>query len=141
MISADLPDAGTQASALGISKEAVELYQTSEVIDLHVDSFIWNRVFGYDLTRKHGRGPFGARYMSQVDFPRILEARIGGATWVITTNPGKGSAGRRTTFFRNLDALLALFRSVADRFRVVRDRKSTRLNSSHMPVSRMPSSA
>jgi membrane dipeptidase len=120
LIANDLPDAGTLASALGISKEAVELYRASEVIDLHVDSFIWNRIFGYDLTRKHGRGAFGARYMSQVDFPRVLEARIGGATWVITTNPGRGSNGRRTTFFRNLEALLALFRSVADRFRVVR---------------------
>jgi membrane dipeptidase len=120
LISAEVPDAGTLASALGISKEAVELYRASEVIDLHVDSFIWQRILGYDLTRKHGQGPFGARYLSQVDFPRIVEARIGGATWVITTNPLRSSVGRARAFFRNLDRFLGIFERVRDRFRVVR---------------------
>ena len=70
------------ARALGISTEAVELYLDSDVIDLHVDSFIWNRVFGYDLRRRHGHGLLGARVYSQVDFPRILEAQLTGATWI-----------------------------------------------------------
>ena len=51
-----------RATELGISREAVELYEASDVIDLHVDSFIWTRVFGYDLTVRNGRGPFGARF-------------------------------------------------------------------------------
>jgi membrane dipeptidase len=117
---ADLPDAAAWASALGISKEAVDLYLESEVIDLHIDSFIWRRVFGYDLTRRHGRGPFGARFLSQVDIPRILEARIGGATWVITTNPLRTSAGRARAFFANLTELLGILRSLPDRVAVVR---------------------
>jgi membrane dipeptidase len=116
----DVPDAATWASALSISKEAVELYLASEVIDLHVDSFIWHRVFGYDISRRHGHGLFGARYMSQVDFPRILEARIGGALWIITTNPARTSAGRARTFFRNLEELQRVLRSVPERFSIVR---------------------
>lgn len=119
MTTSDSPDAPTLASALGISKEAAELYLTSEVVDLHVDTFIWHRVFGYDLRRRHGHGPFGARYLSQVDFPRITDARIGGAIWSITTNPLRTSAGRARTFFRNLEALLGIFGGVDDRFRIV----------------------
>ena len=49
-------DVAAWARALGISREAVELYVASDVIDLHVDSFIWTRVFGYDLGRRHGKG-------------------------------------------------------------------------------------
>lgn len=120
MSEAGLPDATLWASELGISREAVELYLASEVIDLHIDSFIWHRIFGYDLRKRHGRGAFGGRYLSQVDFPRVLQARIGGATWVITTNPLRTAAGRARAFFRNLDTLLGIFRSVPDRFRVVK---------------------
>ena len=87
-------DAGELAKSLDISREAAELYLASEVIDLHVDSFIWTRVFGYDLGRRHGRGLFGARFYSQVDFPRVRQARIGGALWSITTNPWRASEHR-----------------------------------------------
>src|SRR5919205_4254039 len=41
------------ARRLGISREAVELYLASEVVDLHVESFVWTRVFGYDLNCRH----------------------------------------------------------------------------------------
>ena len=34
------------AKQLGISREAIDLYRASEVIDLHIDSFIWKRVIG-----------------------------------------------------------------------------------------------
>src|SRR4029079_10276916 len=81
------PDPVTWARSLGISREAVELYLASDVIDLHIDTFIWNRVFGYDLTKRHGLGLLGARFYSQVDLPRLHEARITGGVWVITTNP------------------------------------------------------
>ena len=41
---------------LGVSEEAAELFRNANAIDLHVDSFIWNRVFGYDLGRAHRGG-------------------------------------------------------------------------------------
>jgi membrane dipeptidase len=108
------------ARELGISKEAIELYLGSEVLDLHVDSFIWHRVFGYDLTKRHGRGLFDARFYSQVDFPRILEAGLTGATWVITTNPVRSAESRADTFVKNLADLVALFDTVSEQFQVVR---------------------
>ena len=109
------------AAALGISREAVELYLASDVIDLHIDSFIWTRVFGYRLDRRHGRGVLGASLYSQVDLPRIREARIGGGVWSITTNPARRSAARAGVLAANLARLLDIFRACADDVRVCRD--------------------
>ena len=47
------------------------------------------------------------------------------------------AGGNRTLLGKGKDAATA----VANAFAKVRDRKSTRLNSSHIPLSRMPSSA
>ena len=119
-------DPAAWAQDLSISTEAVELYLASDVVDLHIDSFIWNRIWGYDLRKRHGHGLFGARFYSQVDFPRILEAQLTGATWVITTNPARTSKGRRKAFVKNLARLRALFDSVSEHFAVVRNAREYR---------------
>lgn len=111
---------GAWAEALGISRAAVDVYLASDVIDLHIDSFIWTRVFGYDLTKRHDEGLLGASFYSQVDFPRILEAQITGATWVVTTNPFKVSRERLASFRDNLADLSAIFASVPEQFAVVK---------------------
>lgn len=116
----DEPDAW--AKELGVSREATELYAASEVIDLHIDSFIWTRVFRYDLRRKHGLGLFGRRFYSQVDFPRALEGGLTGAIWVITTNPFKPARWRRDAFFANLARLKAIFEAASEDFALVRSR-------------------
>ncbi|HEY7957058.1 MAG TPA: membrane dipeptidase [Polyangia bacterium] len=113
-------DPESWARALGISREAVEIYLASDVIDLHIDSFIWTRIFGYDLTRRHGRGLFNARFYSQVDLPRIREAQVSGGIWVITTNPSRSARGRTRAFFRNLDRLRKILDSASDDVTVVR---------------------
>ena len=109
------------AEDLGISRAAIDLYAASDVIDLHIDSFIWQRIFGYDLKKRHGRGLFGARFYSQCDFPRVLEAGLTGATWIITTNPLRRARGRAEAFVRNIARLRAIFESVGDRFALVRN--------------------
>jgi len=108
------------ARELGISKEAVELYLASDVIDLHIDTFIWNRVFGYDLRRRHGRGLLGSRVYSQVDLPRVREARLTGATWVITTNPMRRASLRPEILATNLRRLRAILESVPHEVQIVR---------------------
>ncbi len=113
-------DPAAWARELGISTEAALLYLSGDVIDLHVDSFIWTRTFGYDLRRRHGRGLFDGDFYGQVDFPRILEAQVTGALWSITTNPLRSAAGRARTFARNLARLRAIFASVPEQFEVVR---------------------
>lgn len=113
-------DPAAWARSLDVSKEAVDLYLASEVIDLHIDSFIWTRVWGYDLTERHDHGLLRANFYSQVDFPRILEAQVTGATWVITTNPFKVQSERTTAFRNNLAQLESIFQSVSEQFSVVR---------------------
>jgi membrane dipeptidase len=106
-------DPAAWARELGISREAVELYLESDVIDLHVDSFIWHRLLGRDITRRHGKGIFGGRFFGQADLPRLREAEVGGATWVITTNPVREGMDRVETLLRNVNALLRAFESVS----------------------------
>ncbi len=93
------------AHRLGISREAASLFAESDVIDMHVDSFIWHRVFGYELGRDNGLGLLGGRFWGQADIPRVLAAGLTGAAWVITTNPLRSQKGRRDAFFRNLSLL------------------------------------
>jgi len=107
--------------ALGISREAAELQATSDVIDLHLDTFIWSRIFGYDMAKRHGRGVLGARFLSQCDFPRALEAGLTGATWIITTNPCRTARGRRDAFVRNVARLREVLAAVPERFALVRN--------------------
>lgn len=113
-------DPAEWAKQLGISREAVDLYLDSDVIDLHIDSFIWNRIWGYDLRKRHGNGLFRGMFYSQVDFPRILEAQLSGATWIITTNPARTSRGRARAFVENIERLRSIFDSVSEHFQVVR---------------------
>ncbi len=91
--------------SLGISESAIALYQASDVIDLHVDTFIWRRIFGYDLNKAHGTGLLDARIFGQADLPRVIDAGLSGAHWVITTNPLRTRRGKRDTFFANLETL------------------------------------
>ena len=114
-------DPAAWARELGISREAVEVYVNSDVLDLHLDSFIWTRALGYDLRKRHGGGLGEWRVYSQVDFPRVREAAMTGATWVITTNPLRGAASRPRVLLQNLRRLQAIFESVPDDFRVVRN--------------------
>jgi membrane dipeptidase len=109
------------ARALGVSREAVDLHLASDVIDLHVDSFIWTRVLGSDLRRRHGHGLLGARFYSQVDFPRVREAQLSGATWVITTQPLRRASRRADVFLENLRRLQGILESVPEDFAVVRN--------------------
>ncbi len=111
-------DPAAWAHELGISREAVELYLGSDIIDLHIDSYIWTRLFGYRLERRHGHGLLAANVYSQVDFPRIRESRVSGAIWSITTNPLRRR--RAAIFDENLAGLNARFAKVPDDIAVCR---------------------
>jgi membrane dipeptidase len=107
------------AQHLGISAEAAALHFESEICDLHVDSFIWRRIYGYDFRRRHAAFTAGVM-MSQFDLPRAREAGIGGATWVITTNPLGDARDREAKFFENLSELTGLLQSPEAHARIVR---------------------
>lgn len=93
---------------LRVSLEAASLFQACEVVDLHVDSFIWSRLVGYDVARYHSAGPVPGHFFRQVDLPRLAQVGVGSATWVVTTNPWRSAASRKETLTRNLARLTAL---------------------------------
>jgi membrane dipeptidase len=101
-------DATDTAQDLGVTEEAVELFRSSDAIDLHIESFVWHRVFGYDLNRPHRGGVFGRSFFGHADFPTAREIGLGGATWVISTNPARSARGRRRAFEKNLRHLQTL---------------------------------
>lgn len=103
------------------SDYARALIASSEIIDLHIDTFIWSRLFGYDLTLRHGDGPFGGRFLGQVDLPRLREAHVTGAIWSITTNPFRSRRGRVKAFAENLRKLEATFAKPAAKTAIVRN--------------------
>jgi membrane dipeptidase len=108
----DLPraavtDAGALAARLGCSLDAVELTRTSDVIDLHLDTFIWARIVGYDVFARHAGGPFGRRFGGHSDVPRLRDGGVTGGMWSITTNPFRSARRRWRVFCENLAALRA----------------------------------
>jgi membrane dipeptidase len=115
----------TPISRLGVSTEALALHDDADVLDLHVDSFIWRRIFGYDFRRRHTAFTRGVM-MSQFDLPRARDAGINGATWAITTNPLADARDREAKLFENLSELTALLESPDASARVVRTAKEYR---------------
>ncbi len=101
----------TSPTKNSIEEDARMLIAESDVIDLHVDSFIWHRLFGYNPAKRHGKGLLRARFSHQADLPRFREAGVDGATWVITTNPFRSASGRARAFDRNIRALSKLLES------------------------------
>ncbi len=106
--------------SLGITLEAIEIYLASDVIDLHIDSFIWTRLFGYDLHTRHSAGPFPGWFGFQADFPRVREAEITGGVWSITTNPFRPSLGRTAAFSENFREFEAILERAPNQVRLVR---------------------
>jgi membrane dipeptidase len=113
-------DAGEWSRELGISREAVELYLRSDVIDLHLDTFIWQRVLGYDPLVRHARPPLGGWFLGHADLPRVREAGLSGATWVVTTNPLRDPEDRLRALLDNLSRLSAVFAQMPDDFVLAR---------------------
>jgi membrane dipeptidase len=101
-------EAAAIANALGISHEAAEIFLCSDAIDLHIESFLWRRIFGYDLNRVHRGGLLGRRFFGHADLPSVRQVGLGGATWVISTNPLRVAGRRRQVFEQNLSSLRTL---------------------------------
>ena len=117
------PDKDPEAWArrLGISREAIDLYASCDSIDLHIETFLWTRIIGYDLARHHGRGLLGARLYSQVDLPRMLEAGMTGGVFSIVTNPFRRRSSRTAVCLHNLQRLRQLLEAHSEQLAVVTD--------------------
>ncbi|MEE2674213.1 MAG: membrane dipeptidase [Myxococcota bacterium] len=69
------------------SAEALALHRSSLVLDLHVDTLLWTRLFGYDAGLRHQNRlplhPFGFHF----DLPRAQEAGLDAAVMGLVINP------------------------------------------------------
>jgi len=106
---------------LGVSNEAMALSERCEIIDLHIDTFIPVRLFGYDPFKRHEAGLFMGRHFGHLDVPRLQDAGLSGGMWSITTNPFRSQAGRWRTFQANLERMQALVASSEGALQVVRN--------------------
>lgn len=96
-------DPAALAKHHGVSLKAAEILLSSDVVDLHIDTFIPPRLplFRYDVTRHHTSGFLGGRFFGHLDIPRILESGLTGAMWSITTNPFRRATRRWVVFQKN----------------------------------------
>ena len=102
----------------GVSNEAMQLLAASECIDLHLDGFIWTRIFGYDLHKQHGTGPLAGHFGGHLDFPNCAQHGLTAGCWSITTNPFRTAESRWQTFQRNLDQLVDVIAQPSGPYRV-----------------------
>lgn len=93
---------------LGVSRHAAELTLDSEVVDLHIDTLIPPRLWGYDVFAEHGLGLLRGRFFGHLDVPRARQGGLTGAMWSITTNPVWPAALRWRVFQRNVERLRRL---------------------------------
>lgn len=96
------------ARRLGVSEEAVHLTRDCELIDLHIDTFIPPRLWGYDPLVRHQGGPLGRWFFGHLDLYRMADGGMNGAMWSITTNPTRSPDSRWRVFQKNLTRLQAL---------------------------------
>ncbi|MCO4764376.1 MAG: membrane dipeptidase [Myxococcales bacterium] len=91
----------------GVSQQAMDLLSVSDVIDLHLDSFIVHRLTGRDLQQRHGLGALGGRFFGHLDVPTAIASGLTGGMWSITTNPFRTAASRWRVFQDNLKRFVA----------------------------------
>ena len=94
-----------------ISAEARALHGDAFVADLHVDSFLVARQFGYDFLKRHRPPfPFGA-FIGHADLPRMIEGGVDLAGFGVVTSPIAGAKAR----FNSAKRQIALFHDACSR--------------------------
>ena len=111
------------ASRLEISEEAAQLSADCELIDLHIDTFIPHRLWGYDPFSRHKSALLGRHLFGHLDHPRCEDGGMTGALWSITTNPFRLKGSRWRVFQRNLVKLQGLIRDSNGRAGLVTNRR------------------
>lgn len=111
-----------RASRMGVSHAAIDLLAHSEVIDLHLESSVPNRLWGYSYLERHDDHPLAGHFFGHIDFPRALDGGLTGAMWSIATNPARSAAGRLETTRANIRELVSTIEQTSGALRVVKNR-------------------
>lgn len=73
--------------------ETRQMLRRIGIVDLHVDSIIQQRLFGYDVLKRHDPGRWGQPLIWHADIPRMLEAGYRGAVMGIHYFPTESEKG------------------------------------------------
>ena len=120
-------DPAAWARELKVSEEACRLLLDSELIDLHLDTGVPFRLFGYDPARRHHNlFERGSPCVGQADFPRLLEGGYAGVVWDIATNPLRSARGRTEQTLRNIATVRDLVGRFGDKLALVRSLREYR---------------
>lgn len=117
-----------------VSEEAKALARSSEIVDLHIDTFIPIRVWGYDVRVRHGLGLLRGRWFRHLDIPRAREGGLSAAMWSITTNPFRSASGRWRAFQDNLQHMRGVVESSTGEIAIARslsEYRSARARGAH----------
>ncbi|MBI4514657.1 MAG: dipeptidase [Deltaproteobacteria bacterium] len=76
-----------QQPAPRVTPDALALHLGALVIDLHVDSFLWVRLLGYDMGRRHENRLPASPFGWHADLPRLAAGGVGGVGFGIVVNP------------------------------------------------------
>lgn len=114
-------DPAAWASALGVSRAAVDLLLDADFIDLHLDLEVPVRLLGYRPERHHGVRRRVQPFFGQTDYPRLREAGFTGLVYDIATNPFRPKANRLATTIRNLEAVRGRIAAHPDHLELVTD--------------------
>lgn len=79
--------AAHRAAIAPVPPDALALHRESLVIDLHVDTFLWVRLFGYDIGRRHENWLPSAAYGWHADLPRLHAGGVGAVGFGIVVSP------------------------------------------------------
>ena len=70
-----------------VPAEALALHRECLVVDLHVDTFLWVRLFGYDICRRHENLLPSSPFAWQADLPRLQEGGVSAVGFGVVVSP------------------------------------------------------
>lgn len=110
------------AESLSVSQRAVDLLLGAHFIDLHCDTEVPARLFGYDPELRHAKRKRPLIFFGHTDLPRIREASLTAVVYDIATNPWRRPSRRVALTVQNLDRAVRRFATQPEHFVVIRSR-------------------
>jgi membrane dipeptidase len=70
-----------------VSEEAQALHREALVLDLHIDTLLWSRLFSYDMAKRHRIALPAHAFGRHLDLPRAEEGGLDAAVMGLVINP------------------------------------------------------
>lgn len=75
------------AGAATPPEDVLAFHRECLVFDLHIDTLLWTRLFGYDIARRHRNRVPGSPALAHLDLPRAREGGLDAAVMGLVINP------------------------------------------------------